>query len=76
MLYIGGIKVNPDKKIVKTVSITINNPNFTEEATKELLGKLEEVGNDIAIIALAIATEKEREVTPEDIVEAFWKLRK
>ncbi|MFQ6123501.1 MAG: hypothetical protein ACE5R6_02710 [Candidatus Heimdallarchaeota archaeon] len=68
--------MNPAKKIVKTVSITINNPYFTEKATKELLGKLEEVGNDIAIIALAIATEKEREVTPEDVVEAFWKLRK
>lgn len=68
--------MNPEKKIVKTVSIIINNPYFTEEATKELLGKLQEVGNDIAIIALAIATEKEREVTPEDVVEAFWKLRK
>lgn len=68
--------MNPEKKIVKTVSIIINNPHFTEEATKELLGKLEEVGNDIAVIALAIATEKEREVTPEDVVEAFWKLRK
>ena len=68
--------MNPQKKIVKSVSITINNPHFTEEATNELLGKLEEVGNDIAIIALAIATEKERDVMPEDVVEAFWKLRK
>ena len=68
--------MNPQEKIVMNVSITINNPHFTEEAIQELLGKLEEVGNDIAVIAYAIATEKERNVAPEDIVEAFWKLRK
>ena len=68
--------MNPVQKIIRNISVTINDPEFTEEAVQELLGKLEEVGNDIAIIAQAIATENRRNVTPSDIIEAFWKLRK
>ena len=68
--------MSPQKKVVKHLSVTIADPRFTEESIEELIGKLEEVGNDIAIIAHAIATEKDRKVMPEDIVEAFWKLRK
>jgi len=68
--------MNPAQKIIRNISVTINDPEFTEEAVQELLGKLEEVGNDIAIIARAIATENGRNVTPGDIIEAFWKLRK
>ena len=67
--------MNPAEKIIINVSVTINDHEFTEKAVQELLGKLEEVGNDIAIIARAIATEKGRNVTLGDIIEAFWKLR-
>ncbi len=65
-----------EKKMVKRLSVTISDPSFTEDSIDELIIKLEEVGNDLAIIAHAIATEKDRKVMPEDIVEAFWKLRK